>query len=127
MKDLLAIEFLYPWVLLGLLALPALAWFQRRPRTVPSLAIPSLAGLGHLGRIPARQRAATHALWTLIPLALLIVGLAATLVLRARTQGKVAPADGKEVDQEAGQHKATLPKAAVNPDPDSNPIRRAEF
>ena len=76
MKDLLAIEFLYPWVLLGLLALPALAWFRRRSRAVPSLAIPSLAGLGHLGRIPARQRAATHALWTLIPLALLIVGLA---------------------------------------------------
>jgi hypothetical protein len=39
-------------------------------------AVPSLAGLGHLGRIPARQRAATHALWTLVPLALLILGLA---------------------------------------------------
>ncbi len=76
MKDLLAIEFLYPWVLLGLLALPALAWFRRRPRAVPSLAVPSLTGLGHLGRIPARQRAATQALWTLVPLALLILGLA---------------------------------------------------
>jgi Ca-activated chloride channel family protein len=76
LKDLLAIEFLYPWVLLGLLVLPALAWFRRRPRAVPSLAVPSLAGLGHLGRIPARQRAATHALWTLVPLALLILGLA---------------------------------------------------
>jgi hypothetical protein len=76
LKDFLTIEFLYPWVLLGLLALPVLAWFHRKPRAVPSLVVPSLFGRSHLGHIPARQRAMTHALWTLIPLALLIIGLA---------------------------------------------------
>ena len=76
MKDLMAIEFLYPWVLLGLLALPVLAWMQRRPRSVPSLAVPSLLGRAHLGAIPARQHSKAQALWSLLPLALLLVGLA---------------------------------------------------
>lgn len=76
MKDLMAIEFLYPWVLLGLLALPVLAWLHRRPRSVPSLAVPSLLGRAHLGAIPARQHSKAQALWSLLPLALLLVGLA---------------------------------------------------
>jgi Ca-activated chloride channel family protein len=76
MKDLMAIEFLYPWVLLGLLALPVLAWMHRRPRSVPSLAVPSLLGRAHLGAIPARQHSKAQALWSLLPLALLLVGLA---------------------------------------------------
>lgn len=76
MKDLMAIEFLYPWVLLGLLALPILAWLHRRPRSVPSLAVPSLLGRAHLGAIPARQHSKAQALWSLLPLALLLVGLA---------------------------------------------------
>ena len=76
MKDLMALEFLYPWVLLGLLALPVLAWMQRRPRSVPSLAVPSLLGRAHLGAIPARQHSKAQALWSLLPLALLLVGLA---------------------------------------------------
>jgi len=75
-KDFLAIEFLHPWLLLGLLILPVLAWRLRLPKAVPSLIVPSLSGRAHLGRIPARHRAVTHALWTLVPLALLIVGLA---------------------------------------------------
>lgn len=76
MKDLMALEFLYPWVLLGLLALPVLAWMHRRPRSVPSLAVPSLLGRAHLGAIPARQHSKAQALWSLLPLALLLVGLA---------------------------------------------------
>jgi len=76
MKDLMAIEFLYSWVLLGLLALPVLAWMHRRPRSVPSLAVPSLLGRAHLGAIPARQHSKAQALWSLLPLALLLVGLA---------------------------------------------------
>ncbi|MEY2786941.1 MAG: hypothetical protein RLZZ34_84 [Verrucomicrobiota bacterium] len=76
MKDLMALEFLYPWVLLGLLALPVLAWLHRRPRSVPSLAVPSLLGRAHLGAIPARQHSKAQALWSLLPLALLLVGLA---------------------------------------------------
>ena len=76
MKDLMAIEFLYPWVLLGLMALPVLAWLHRRPRLVPSLAVPSLLGRAHLGAIPARQHSKAQALWSLLPLALLLVGLA---------------------------------------------------
>lgn len=75
-RDLLAIEFLHPWVLLGLLALPALAWFRRRPRAIPALSVPSLRGRGHLGRTPDRDRSPASALWTLLPLALLVVGLA---------------------------------------------------
>lgn len=49
MKDFLTIEFLHPWLLLGLLILPVLAWRLRRPKAVPSLIVPSLSGRAHLG------------------------------------------------------------------------------
>jgi Ca-activated chloride channel family protein len=38
--------------------------------------VPSLLGRAHLGAIPARQHSKAQALWSLLPLALLLVGLA---------------------------------------------------
>lgn len=79
------IEFLYPWVLLGLLVIPVMAWWSRRGGPLPSITVPSLAGRGDLGAVPRRQKGAFGRWWTFIPLALLIVGLARPRVPRGNT------------------------------------------
>ena len=73
MSDL---QFLHPWVLLGLPALAVLAWWVGRKGPVPSVPVPSLRGLGSLARIPRRNRGLWQWLFTLLALALVITALA---------------------------------------------------
>jgi Ca-activated chloride channel family protein len=70
------VTFLYPSVLLGLLLLPLFAWWLGRRGPVPSLAVPSLHGLGELGRIPRRHSGRLRWFVLLLPLGLMIVALA---------------------------------------------------
>ena len=67
-------HFAWPWVLLGLLLVPALAWMLGRSGPIPSVTLPSLGGLKGL---PPRRRAGRMR-WALplAALALLIVALA---------------------------------------------------
>jgi Ca-activated chloride channel family protein len=83
--DLRQIEFLHPWALLGLLALPVMAWWGRRGGPLPTITVPTLAGRSDLGTAPRRQKGSFARWWTLLPLALLIVGLARPRVPRGDT------------------------------------------
>jgi Ca-activated chloride channel homolog len=80
------VEFLHPWMLLGLLVLPWLAWLASRRGPVPSIRVPTLAGRlpDHLRR-PARHSGWLAWWWILIPLALLIVAAARPRLPRGDT------------------------------------------
>ena len=79
------VAFLYPWVLLGLLALPALAWWFGRRRPVPSSTVPTLVGLGPLPPGPRRQRGAARWVLALLPLALILIALARPRIPRGES------------------------------------------
>ena len=70
------IEFLHPWFLLGLLAIPWLAWRLGKAGPIPSVRVPSLAPLSNLARTPRRHAGR----WRIVPLlaaiALLVIALA---------------------------------------------------
>ena len=85
MNDLAQIEFLHPWFLLGLLALPVLAWWRRPRGPVPSIVVPTLAGRGHLGRPVRRHLGRVGWWWPLVPIALLFVALARPRMPRGDT------------------------------------------
>jgi len=70
------LEFLDPWVLLLLLVLPPLAWWLGRRGPLPSVPVPSLRGVAHLGSIPRRHAGSARWFWRLLPLALLLGALA---------------------------------------------------
>lgn len=69
-------EFQYPWVLGLLLFLPMLAWWTGRRGPLPSIPVPSIRGVSHLGKVPRKHRGAFRWLGVLLPLALLILALA---------------------------------------------------
>ena len=79
------LDFLHPWVLLGLLALPCLAWWLGRRRLMPSITVPTLQGLGHLPLAPRRQQGAWRWAWALLPMALVIVALARPRIPRGES------------------------------------------
>lgn len=80
--DLQGFEFQYPWVLLFLLVLPALAWLQGRRGPLPSVPVPTLRGIRHLGSVPSRHSGAARWFGLLLPLALLTLALARPRVPR---------------------------------------------
>ena len=69
-------EFQYPWVLGLLLVLPVLAWWTGRRGPLPSIPVPSIRGISHLGTAPRKHRGAFRWIGMLLPLALLILALA---------------------------------------------------
>jgi Ca-activated chloride channel family protein len=69
-------EFQQPWVLLGLLVLPPLAWWLGRRGPLPSVPVPTLRGIAQLGARPRRHAGAWRWFWTMLPLALVIAALA---------------------------------------------------
>lgn len=69
-------EFQYPWVLGLLLVLPVLAWWTGRRGPLPSIPVPSIRGISHLGTAPRKHRGAFRWLGMLLPLALFILALA---------------------------------------------------
>lgn len=79
------LAFLYPWVLLGLLGLLPLAWSLGRRRPVPSITVPTLHGIGPLPPAPKRSRGAWKIALALLPVALVIIGLARPRVPRGET------------------------------------------
>ncbi|MFM8358164.1 MAG: BatA domain-containing protein, partial [Verrucomicrobiota bacterium] len=85
MNDFRQLEFLHPWALAGLALLPVLAWWLGRRGPVPTLAVPSLQGLAHLGRAPRRHPRAWGWFGLLLPLACLLVALARPRVPRGDT------------------------------------------
>ncbi len=70
------LEFLNPWVLLGLLLLPVLAWRLGRRGPLPSVPVPTLRGIAQLGTPASRHSGAWRWFGLLLPLALIIVALA---------------------------------------------------
>ncbi len=82
MKDWLELQFQHPWVLLGLLLLPILAWRLGRTGPVPSLRVPSLHGLRDLGRAPRRHAGRARWFGLLLPVTLLLLALARPRVPR---------------------------------------------
>jgi len=70
------LQFSEPWVLLGLLLLPMLAWWLGRRARVPSVPFPSLRPFRDLGVPLRRQRGRARWLLPLLALALLILALA---------------------------------------------------
>lgn len=79
------IEFLHPWVLLGLAILPWIAWQLGRRGPLPSIRVPSIAALSGLARTPRRHTGRWHAAWILLPLALLILAAARPRMPRGDT------------------------------------------
>lgn len=79
------IEFLHPWILLGLAAIPWLAWQLGRRGPLPSLRVPSLQGIPASARLPRRHSGRWRTAWVLVPLALLIVAAARPRVPRGDT------------------------------------------
>ncbi|MBX3732795.1 MAG: VWA domain-containing protein [Verrucomicrobiae bacterium] len=69
-------EFQHPWVLLLLLLLPPLAWWCGARGPLPTVPVPSLQGVRHLGTVPRRHRGALRWFGLLLPVALCIVALA---------------------------------------------------
>lgn len=87
------VEFLHPWALVGLLALPWLAWLLGRTGPIPSVRVPSVASLASLGRKPRRHPGLWRATPLLGALALLIVALA-----RPRAPRGDSPDPSKGID-----------------------------
>jgi Ca-activated chloride channel family protein len=73
---MMPLHFLYPWVLLGLPLLAALAWWIGRRGPVPSVPVPSLRGLAELARIRRRNRGTWRWWLPLLAIALGIIALA---------------------------------------------------
>ncbi|MFO1459046.1 MAG: VWA domain-containing protein [Verrucomicrobiota bacterium] len=69
-------EFQHPWVLGLLLVLPMLAWWTGRRGPLPSIPVPSIRGISHLGTVPRKHRGAFRWLGVLLPLTLFILALA---------------------------------------------------
>ena len=69
------LEFGVPWLLLGLLLIPWLAWRLGAKGPVPSITVPSLAPLKGLGRAPRRQSGRWRWVLPLLALTLMILGL----------------------------------------------------
>ncbi|HAB16074.1 MAG TPA: VWA domain-containing protein [Verrucomicrobiota bacterium] len=69
-------EFQNPWWLGLLLVLPPLAWWWGRRGPLPSVPVPSLRGVAHLGAVPRRHSGSARWFWVWIPLSLLILALA---------------------------------------------------
>lgn len=70
------LNFLHPWILLGLPILAWLAWWAGRRGTVPSVPVPSLSGLSALARVPKRHRGQWRWWLPLLALALGVIALA---------------------------------------------------
>lgn len=70
------LEFLHPWVLLGLLGLPLVAWRLGRRGPLPSVPVPTLRGITSLGSKPRRHSGRLRWFGLLLPLALIILALA---------------------------------------------------
>lgn len=79
------LAFLYPGLLLALLALPVLAWWLGRRRPVPSITVPTLLGLGNLPSAPRRGQGAVKLAASLLPLALILIALARPRIPRGET------------------------------------------
>ena len=79
------LEFLHPWLLLGLLTIPWLAWLLGKAGPVPSVRVPSLAPIAGLARSPRRHPGRWRALPVLAAVALLITALARPRVPRGDT------------------------------------------
>jgi Ca-activated chloride channel family protein len=69
-------EFGQPWLLAAWLVLPLLAWQVGRRGPLPSVTVPSLKGIAHLGKRPRSRPGTWRFLWLLLPLALAIAALA---------------------------------------------------
>ena len=80
--NLTGFEFQYPWVLLLLLLLPLLAWWAGRRGPLPSVPVPTLRGVRHLGSVPRRHSGAWRWFGLLLPLVLLILAMARPRVPR---------------------------------------------
>lgn len=66
----------HPWVL-GLLILPLiLGWLLGRVRPIPSIPVPSLRRVAHLGRKPPAHQNRFRWLWLMLPVVLMILALA---------------------------------------------------
>jgi Ca-activated chloride channel homolog len=83
--------FLYPWVLLALLALPLIAWWLGKRARVPSVPFPSLKPFKSLPL--RRQRGGWRFVFILLPLALIIVAIA-----RPRVPKGEVPDPSKGID-----------------------------
>jgi len=89
----MSFEFAYPWVLCGLLLLPALAWLKRRFERRPAFLYSSVAlvqGIAHRGRNRAR------ALFEMLPwlvLALFVIALARPRLVDGTQQIKASGID----------------------------------
>lgn len=92
-ESLQGFEFAYPWLLLALLLLPAVAWWLGRTGPLPSVTVPSLRPLRGLGTVPRRHKGGWRWTTLLFTLALLIVALA-----RPRLQRGDLPDPTKGID-----------------------------
>ena len=81
-EALQGLEFAHPWVLLGLLLLPVLAWRLGRTGPLPAVTIPSLQPLRGLGRTPRRHAGRWRWVLPLTVLALLLFAAARPRVPR---------------------------------------------
>jgi Ca-activated chloride channel homolog len=79
------LQFLHPWVLLALALIPWLAWRLGRRGPLPSIRVPSIAGIAALSRQPRRHPGRWRTAWILIPLTLLIVAAARPRIPRGDT------------------------------------------
>ncbi|HTI69714.1 MAG TPA: VWA domain-containing protein [Candidatus Limnocylindria bacterium] len=84
-SDLAEIRFLYPWVLLGLVVLPFLAWLLGKQKAIPSITVPSLAGAAALGRAPRRHSGYWRMAFPLLGVALTILAMARPRMPRGDT------------------------------------------
>jgi Ca-activated chloride channel family protein len=87
------VEFLNPWVLLALLALPWLAWRLGKHAPVPSVRVPSIAPLAALGQRPRRHAGR----WRAVPI-LAAVGLMVVALARPRAPRGDTPDPSKGID-----------------------------
>ena len=69
-------EFQHPWVLLGLLALPAVAWWLGRKGPIPAVPFPSIKAIKDLGFAPRRTAGVPRLAVVLLTITLLTVALA---------------------------------------------------
>ncbi len=92
-EALQGLEFGHPWALLGLIALPAIAWALGRRGPLPSVVLPSLKPLAGLGRSPRK-----HAGRFRLAMPMAIVALVCVAMARPRVPRGDVPDPTKGID-----------------------------
>jgi len=77
-------EFGTPWWLLALVIPTILLWWTGRTGPIPSIPIPNIRRVAHLGRKPQRHRGVRRFIWLLLPVSLIVIALARPRIPRGQ-------------------------------------------